>query len=276
MPGYTSNKKKDYNYRKQSLHKRNVFTNVSNYGPHNITPDNTNINQFTKNSYLILVSNLIKCKFVKSIFMALVVEDLENQKNFRLILSISYNDLIEFIFDNIKRRSAMTIFFWSACLIFLGLALKVRISIAGYFTISDIILHSSLGLIVFPILCIPVHELLHIIPYYLSGARRIRVGMDLKQYLFYVTAHRYVASPMQFRVVAFLPFILINTTLLLLVFILPGLWKWSLSIFLFVHTTMCAGDFALLNFYFLNKDKKIYTWDDADKREAYFYEETGK
>jgi hypothetical protein len=36
---------------------------------------------------------------------------------------------------------------------------------------------------------------------------------------------------------------------------------------------MCAGDFALLNYYFINKHRKIYTWDDADLKEAYFYEE---
>jgi hypothetical protein len=42
---------------------------------------------------------------------------------------------------------------------------------------------------------------------------------------------------------------------------------------LFVHATMCAGDFAMLNFYFLNRGKKIYTWDDFDKKMAYFYEE---
>ena len=35
--------------------------------------------------------------------------------------------------------------------------------------------------------------LFHII---FPGARKIRVGMDLKQYLFYVTAHRYVATPL--------------------------------------------------------------------------------
>ena len=42
--------------------------------------------------------------------------------------------------------------------------------------------------------------------------------------------------------------------------------------FLFVHATMCAGDMALLNLYYLNREMKIYTWDDADKKEAYFYE----
>jgi hypothetical protein len=36
---------------------------------------------------------------------------------------------------------------------------------------------------------------------------------------------------------------------------------------------MCAGDFALLNFYWLNRHKNIYTWDDADQKMAYFYEE---
>jgi hypothetical protein len=36
---------------------------------------------------------------------------------------------------------------------------------------------------------------------------------------------------------------------------------------------MCAGDFALLNFYFLKRNKNIYTWDDAEKKMAYFYEE---
>jgi hypothetical protein len=110
----------------------------------------------------------------------------------------------------------------------------------------------------------------------ITGAKKIRVGMDLKQYLFYVTAHRYVSGPLQFRIVAFAPFILISITCIVLILNLPPLWKWSLSLFLFVHTTMCAGDIALLNFYFINKGKKIYSWDDADKKMAYFYEEIGQ
>ncbi len=205
--------------------------------------------------------------------MALQVEDLDDQTKYRQLLSVSYKDLVPFIFEYLLKRSRLIIFFWAVCLIFLGLALKVRFNIAGYFPLAKILLHSFLGLIVFPVLCIPLHEFLHVIPYYITGARNIRVGMDLKQFIFYVTAHRYVATPLQFRIVALIPFLLISIVFTLLVFIVPGLWKWSLSLFLFAHTTMCAGDFALLNFYFLNRDKKIYTWDDADKKEAYFYEE---
>ena len=158
------------------------------------------------------------------------------------------------------------------CLLLLSLAVIIRINSAFHFSIISIILHSFLGFVAFPIICIPLHEALHIIPYWLSGARNIRIGMDLKQYIFYVTAHRYVASPVQFITVALIPFIVISMLAIILILFLPGLWKWSFSMFFFIHTTMCAGDFALLNFYFINRDKKIYTWDDADEKMAYFYE----
>lgn len=204
--------------------------------------------------------------------MPLSVENLEDQTKYRQILVIAYNDLINFIFDHLKQKTALMIFFWATCFLFLGIAVLIRIKISGFFPVNKILSHSLLGAVIFPVLCIPVHELLHIIPYYLSGARKIRIGMDLKQYLFYVTAHRYVATPRQFIIVAVIPFIIISVIFTLLIIILPGLWKWSLSLFLFAHTTMCAGDFALLNFYYLNRDKKIYTWDDADQKMAYFYE----
>lgn len=204
--------------------------------------------------------------------MGYSVEDLEDQKRFRLFMTISYKDLIQFVFDYLKKKSVLLFSFGLLSLIFLSLTTYIRIDLAGRFPESWILFHTLLGMVILPLVFIPIHEFLHIIPYFLSGARKIRIGMDLRQYLFYVTAHRYVASPAQFWVVALMPFIIISTGLLIGVFLLPGLWKWSLSMFLFVHATMCAGDFALLNLYYLNKDMKIFTWDDADKKEAYFYE----
>ncbi|MDQ1296823.1 MAG: hypothetical protein QG611_802 [Bacteroidota bacterium] len=165
------------------------------------------------------------------------------------------------------------VFFWSFCMVCLGISVYVRINITGYYQLKYIISHTILGLIIFPLVSIPFHEALHVIPFLLTGARKIRIGMDLKQYIFYVTAHRHVINSGQFRLVALIPFIIINIVLLIMIWSIPGLWKWSLSLFLFVHTTMCAGDFALLNFYYINRKKKIYTWDDADLKESYFYEE---
>jgi hypothetical protein len=205
--------------------------------------------------------------------MALRVEDLDDVGKYRQILALSYDEMITFIIDYVKRKSLLSVLYWSVCFIFLLMAISIRIRISGFFPHSSIILHSILGIIVFPLVSVPFHEGLHIIPYYLSGARKIKVGMDLNQYIFYVTAHRHVATHCQFRVVAIIPFIVISAALLFCVLMLPGLWKWSFVLFLLTHATMCAGDFALLNFYFLNKKKKIYTWDDADKKVAYFYEE---
>jgi hypothetical protein len=205
--------------------------------------------------------------------MALKVEDFEDQSKYRQIQVIPYSDLVSFVLDYLRRKTWLMVFFWTICLIMAGLAMTVRINIAGYFPFKNILLHSLLGLIIFPLLIIPVHEIMHIIPFWLTGATRIRIGADLKQYIFYVTAHRHVIRARQFRLVALIPFVIISAALLVLIFILPGLWKWSLSLLLFVHTTMCAGDFAMLNFYHLNRQRKIYTWDDADEKMAYFYEE---
>lgn len=205
--------------------------------------------------------------------MALKVDDLEDQTKYRQLLKIPYDELISFVLDYIRRKSGLMIFFWAVCVFFLGIALIIRINISEFFPFKNIFLHTLLGLFVFPVLYIPFHELLHIIPYFLSGAKRIRIGMDLKQYMFFVTTHRYVTTPFQFRVVALTPFLVTTLALLYLVLTLPGLWKWSLSLFLFVHITMCAGDFAMLNFYFLHKGEKIFSWDDFDNKIAYFYEE---
>lgn len=204
--------------------------------------------------------------------MPYTVSDLEDAEKFSLLLRISYNDLLEFVLDHLKKKSPVTFIFWTICLAFLAVAVYIRIRIAGSYPLSAIFGHSILGLVVLTLVSIPVHELLHIVPYYISGARDIRAGMDLRQYLFYVTAHRFVAGRQQFRIVAMFPFVLISLAAALLILTVPDLWKWSLSLFLFIHATMCAGDFALLNFYFINRKKKIYTWDDADRKEAYFFE----
>jgi hypothetical protein len=114
---------------------------------------------------------------------------------------------------------------------------------------------------------------MHILPYLALGARRIRVGADFKQFIFYVTAHKHVTPAAGFRIVALFPFLVVTISLGAAVLLLPGLWKWSISLLIFVHSTMCAGDFAMLNFLHLHRQRKIFTIDDADAREACFYEE---
>lgn len=201
------------------------------------------------------------------------IDHLERSGKFILLRKLSYDDIVPFVFQNIKIKTPLILIYWFSCAIFLMIAIYVRVSISGMYDQPSPLIHTLIGLILLPVISIPVHEFLHIIPYYLMGARDIRVGMDLKQMMFYVTAHRFVASQRVFRIVAAFPWLLISIALLIMIHSVPPLWKWSLSLTLFFHATMCAGDFALLNFYIINGKKRIYTWDDADKKESYFYQE---
>ncbi len=203
--------------------------------------------------------------------MSLKVEDLDDQERFSKMLEIPYSSIVEFVFGHLKKKTALTVAYWSFCLIIAGAAIFIRLTIAGAFPLKNIILHSFLGLLVLPVVSIPVHELIHVIPFLFTGAKKIRAGMDLKQYMFYVTAHRHVVNKVQFIAIALFPFLLISLLSVILMFKLDPMWKWSISLFFLVHTTMCAGDIAMLNFYVVNRGKKIYTWDDTEKKIAYFY-----
>jgi len=203
--------------------------------------------------------------------MQLKVEDLEDQERFTKLLEIPYSSIVEFVLDHLKKKTVLMIAYWSFCLLIAGAVVFIRISIAGYFPLKSIIMHSVIGLVALPLVSIPIHELIHVVPFLFTGARNIRAGMDLRQYMFYVTAHRHVVNTVQFIAIALFPFVLISLLSVILMFKLDPMWKWSISLFFLAHTTMCAGDIAMLNFYVVNWGKKIYTWDDTEKKIAYFY-----
>jgi hypothetical protein len=203
------------------------------------------------------------------------VENIVKNNRFKHILTLSYDDIVPFVFEYLKKHTFPIILAWTFLLATVILMADVRFALAGEYRFLIIFAHSIIGLIIFPILLVIPHELLHIIPYFFGGARNIRIGADWKQYYFYVTSHLYPVGPFTYIAVALVPFLLISASLIYLVFVLQSLlWSWSLLCTLFMHTTMCAGDFALINFYWINRDKKIITWDDADRKEAYFYEDT--
>jgi len=203
-------------------------------------------------------------------------EILHNKERFKPLFTLSYDDIIPFVFNYIKKHTFPVIIAWSFLLGIVIWMLDLRIALAVNYRFLTILMHSSIGLIILPLFLVIPHELLHIIPYYLGGARNIRIGAEWSQYYFYVTAHHHPVGAFTFIGVALTPFLLISALLIYLIIIINSpLWSWSLLCTLFMHTTMCAGDFALINYYWINRDKKIITWDDANRKESYFYEDTG-
>jgi hypothetical protein len=205
--------------------------------------------------------------------MVLSVKEIENNSRYRLILSLPYNEIVPFVLTYIKKRT-LPLFIASILLSISLISICLfRLEIAGDYRWIDIFRHSIIGFIIIPLLLIVPHELLHVIPYYFSGARDIRIGAKWRDAYFYVTANRHPVNRFWFIIIALTPTIAITALLVLLLPLVPPLWQWSLLCTIFAHYTMCAGDFALINFYFINRRLKIITWDDAKSDTAYFYEE---
>ncbi|MCA1757605.1 MAG: DUF3267 domain-containing protein [Bacteroidales bacterium] len=188
------------------------------------------------------------------------------------LLTLHYNEMIPFVIEHLKKRT-LPVFIALLVLICMIIPLIViRVNIAGTYPLSNIVLHSLTGLVILPLLLILPHEFLHILPYRLSGARDIRIGANWKEAYFYVTAHNHPVQRGWFMVIALTPAITITAIIALAMVYVTPLWQWSLICALFAHSTMCAGDLALLNYFYINRHKNIVTWDDVGKGEAYFYE----
>ena len=84
-------------------------------------------------------------------------------------------------------------------------------------------------------------------------------------------ADKFVANRKEFQIVALLPFIVISTTLLILLCFAGQVWSFTILGVLLTHTAFCSGDFGLLSYFDYHKDKDVVTYDDIENRISYFY-----
>lgn len=195
-----------------------------------------------------------------------------NNPEYRHIKTLSYSDIVPFVIEYGKKRSTITFSAW--VILFTGIVFLIlfRLELSHLYSFTNILQYSLMGAILFPALLIVPHEILHIIPYYLFGARDIKIGANFKEFYFYVTANDFPVESKKFVVIAIAPMLIISLLLLLLALVIDNpLWSWSLFVSTLVHFTMCAGDITLINFIFLNRKADIITWDNVRKKEAYFY-----
>ena len=199
------------------------------------------------------------------------IEELEDGSAYDKVLTLPYNDIAPFVIGSLKSFNLpmMTVWVVLALTAFLSVWFWPGVRYAPEH--SRIIIGLATGLVEAPVLLIPFHEGLHLIPFRMAGAKDIRCGADLRQGIIYVTAHRFVADLRLFSIVAFTPFVIITAAIIVTMIFCSPWWKWVLSLALFAHTTMCAGDTALIGFMGGFRNRNVYTWDDADRKEAYFY-----
>jgi len=199
------------------------------------------------------------------------IEELENRSAYEKVLTLPYSDIASFVLGRLTRPSIPTLLVWMTATASLFLSVWFWPGVTYHWPGPQTVRGLIFGLILLPLVLVPIHEGSHLIPFRIAGATDIRLGADLKQGIVWVTAHRFVAGKGLFRIVALTPFLFITFLLIVFIILSPPWWKWTLSMTLLVHTTMCIGDAVLLGFMSSLGKSRVYTWDDVELKQAYFY-----
>lgn len=203
------------------------------------------------------------------------VEEILAEHNLKILKKLHYDEIVEFVFDNIKRKNLSTsIYFLQMAIYFILLIVFSIVFLHGKDLLwGPFFKYLGYGIFCGAILVVPVHELIHACAYKLAGAPKISFGMDMKQMIFYVTADRYPVGRNKFYFVAMAPFVFLNLTSLWIMFMhsSPGLSICGLT-FLFLHNIMCIGDFAMISFFSFHRKKELYTFDILEQKLSFICE----
>ncbi len=197
-----------------------------------------------------------------------------SEQGYHELATYSFDELIEMIGTEVRRRTAPVLAFWvllALTLIAAIVANVVAIRTDGWYTLSAPLLAIA-GLIA----VIPVHELLHAAAFRIAGARRIRFGAKPKYLIFYAIAREFVADYREMRFILYLPAVVISAALVGIGVSAGPLIRVSAWWLLFFHMSACAGDFGLASFMRRHVHLGIVTGDDADDLITRFYVRTPK
>lgn len=197
----------------------------------------------------------------------LSVSQLQDQEKYEQTVEIKLTDLVGFIQQYYYKRFSLVIaIHYLMSLLSLGAWLWVgwRNGI-----LDELLASLGWGFLAFLVL-LPLHEWLHGIGYKFFGAKDVRYRFVLQKMIAYAVAHNFVADRREFVWVALLPSLVINSLLVVIAILFPDVRLEALAALL-LHVGGTSGDFALLNYLWVHRDRQLFTYDDADAQVSYFY-----
>ncbi|MBK9291925.1 MAG: DUF3267 domain-containing protein [Bacteroidetes bacterium] len=192
---------------------------------------------------------------------------------YRLADELRHDNLTPFLLQYVRQRG-LFIKIWIAAtvinvLLLAALATMLMLEAKADF---DLIARAVLPALLVLLLLIPVHEWLHALAYKYAGAPRVSYIINWKKFYVAALADRFVISRQPFYIVALTPFVVISVMLVIGVFLIANpLWQLALAFALLLHTLSCLGDFAMINYTQLRKEKDVVTYDDNQKGMSYFW-----
>lgn len=187
--------------------------------------------------------------------------------------NVKHNDLISFLNEKNKERKSFFSYTFLIILLFpIGLISYsfTKGVVSGEIEFLKSLLFCLSG-VVLVFLFIPFHELLHGLAYKIIGARNISYFANWRKFYFAAISDQSVINVQEFRVVALFPFLFVIIAALISIPMVNDYWALLILCFAAVHNLFSSGDFALLNYMEIHKEKGIVTYDDKLKGETYFY-----
>lgn len=201
-------------------------------------------------------------------------EDLKNENEFELLTEVSHQELREFVVSQIQEEKHLIRIYsiYQVVMIALFIFLITRSIVFANKGNFDELTGIGLSVLFSFSVLIVIHELLHALAYWISGARNISFGFILKKFIFYALADRQVIQSKTFHFVALTPFVVVKLICIIAAISLSNekLIYFFLSM-MCLHSLFCAGDVAMLAFYKIHQDKEIFNFDNKSEGKTYFY-----
>lgn len=200
------------------------------------------------------------------------VSELLREQGFTQDAALHHQELIPFIRTYLFRKNRITISFLTLNILFAGSWLSLCMIHIYNDTISSGQAFAGFGYgCAITFLLAPIHELLHGVAYRLKGAQNVIYKANWKKLYFMAIADRFVTERRAFYFIGLTPFVVLSAGLILLSFVTGALQQVMWLTALWVHASMCTGDFGLMSYFAENKNKEVVTYDDAGEAVSYFY-----
>ena len=152
-----------------------------------------------------------------------------NENGYVLLDSLDHQYLIPFVRQNLKNWTLISLIYTF---------LNVDLILFTFYWIwkgvnhqgmkfGDCVSYLSFG-IIFAFLLILVHEYIHVLAYKSQGSNRTSYDSNWKKLYFMALADKFVANKKEFSIVALAPFVVINSILILGLFLVKGLWCFTI------------------------------------------------
>lgn len=194
------------------------------------------------------------------------------QNGYALDAMLYHQDIIPFIKKYIYKRNFFTITYLLFNLIFLAIIiLQFTLSIISYtISFADCFLWFSYGCAI-TFLLIPLHEGIHGLAYKICGAPHVTFEANWKKLYFMAIADKFAIGRKPFYFVGLSPFVFISSLFIFLSLINSAGLQIMFTTVVFVHASMCAGDFGLMSYFAEKKNLDVVTFDDHENSQTFFF-----